>query len=64
MDSCGEPGKIQVAESTEMVFRRNNISCTFNKYQDVKGKGMLNTYFLDLDMNGDIIRTTIFDEED
>uniref|UniRef100_A0A1B0AET1 adenylate cyclase n=1 Tax=Glossina pallidipes TaxID=7398 RepID=A0A1B0AET1_GLOPL len=49
MDSTGEPGRIQVTEETEEILRDYNVSCTYRGLTDVKGRGLIPTYFINVD---------------
>ncbi len=49
MDYGGEPGKIQVPLEAAVVLREQNVSCTFRATLYVKGKGYMDTYWVDLD---------------
>ncbi|KAI9588446.1 hypothetical protein GQX74_004291 [Glossina fuscipes] len=49
MDTTGEPGYIQVTEETAEILRDYNVSCTYRGLIDVKGRGEIPTYFIDVD---------------
>ncbi|KAK6629112.1 hypothetical protein RUM43_002929 [Polyplax serrata] len=51
MDSTGQPNKIQVTTSTAVILQQEGVPCTFRGPIHVKGKGILDTYFVDLTDN-------------
>jgi class 3 adenylate cyclase len=46
MESHGEPGRIQISEATNTLIR-DTFATTPREPVEVKGKGTLNTYWLD-----------------
>jgi class 3 adenylate cyclase len=46
MESQGVPGKIQIAKSTYELIK-NDYACTYRGVINVKGKGPMETWFLD-----------------
>jgi len=49
MDSTGEPGKIQVTSETAKVLQENGIACQYRGEIQVKGRGLIPTYFVGID---------------
>uniref|UniRef100_A0A1A9X0W8 adenylate cyclase n=1 Tax=Glossina brevipalpis TaxID=37001 RepID=A0A1A9X0W8_9MUSC len=49
MDTTGEPGRIQVTEETAEVLRSYNIESTYRGLTEVKGRGKIPTYFINID---------------
>ncbi|KAI9588443.1 hypothetical protein GQX74_004288 [Glossina fuscipes] len=49
MDTTGEPGRIQVTEETAEVLRSFDIGCTYRGLTEVKGRGNIPTYFINVD---------------
>lgn len=49
MDSTGVAGKIQVTEETAKVLRESGIECEYRGMTFVKGRGVLPTYFVQID---------------
>ena len=49
MDKFGVRGYIQVPEGTAKALSDERVSCTLRGVVDVKGKGLMSTYFVDLD---------------
>jgi len=49
MESTGESGKIHISENfkNELEKFEGNWQCTFRGEQNIKGKGIMNTYFLE-----------------
>jgi len=52
MDYTGIPGRIQVPEDCAVALRAEKVSCTFREEIDVKGKGRMRVYHVDLDDHG------------
>jgi len=52
MDYTGIPGRIQVPEDCARALRAEKVSCTFREEIQVKGKGLMKVYHVDLDDHG------------
>lgn len=57
MDSTGVPNKIQITAETAKVLEKQNIDCELRSKEGifVKGKGMVQTYFIKLNEKFDIV---------
>ena len=49
MEYAGSSGKIQVPEATAKALNLQRVACTFRDEINVKGKGLMRVYFVDLD---------------
>jgi class 3 adenylate cyclase len=47
MESNSEPGRINISESTYQLIK-NDFNCTFRGEIEVKNKGMMKMYFVDV----------------
>lgn len=56
MDSTGVPGKIQVTKDTAEVLQKFGIKCEFREFRNVKGAGLIPTYFVCIDENLEFVR--------
>merc|ERR1719402_806169 len=63
MDKFGVRGCIQVPERTARTLGAERISSSPRGVIDVKGKGFMSTYFIDLDDDLYVVETTISEEE-
>lgn len=56
MDSTGVPGKIQVTSETAKVLQEHGIACQYRGEIQVKGRGLIPTYFVCTDENLNFVK--------
>ena len=63
MDKFGVRGYIQVPEGTAKALSDERVSCTLRGVVDVKGKGLMSTYFVDLNDDLNVVERNFPEEE-